>query len=670
MKVKKLSSQEEYLELIEELSEHDKRYYDEAKPVISDYEYDLLIKELERFEKKHPDLALDSSPTNRIGEALTEGFKKAEHDTPMLSLSNTYSEDEIENFITRVLKLSGRENLPFCTELKMDGTAVSVRYEKGRLTRALTRGNGKVGDDVTQNVKTIKSLPLKLKGSFPDLLEVRGEIFMPLPTFQSLNEERELAGQDAWANPRNAAAGSLKLLNPKEVATRKLDIVLYGISHGEKIVDTQFDVHLSLKKWGLPTSKEKHFALCDNLDEIVAFADRIQKERPKLDFEIDGIVIKVNDLHLHDELGMTGKSPRSATSYKFAPEQAETVIQDIKVQVGRTGVLTPVAILEPVFLAGSTISRATLHNQDEINRKDIRTHDHVIIEKGGDVIPKVVKVEFDKRPKESEPWMMPKECPACGQKAEHFDDEVAIRCINPACSAQNIRRIIFFASKNAMDIEHLGEGIVKQLVENDLVERISDLYRLQEEDLTPLEGFKEKSIHNLLSSLEKSKTQSLSRFIMGIGVKYVGKETAQILAETAGNLEVLMKLSKETLVEIEGIGEKVASSIVSYFSDPNHLKEIDELLELGVKPVQKKKKQIEGHPFLKKTFVLTGTLENYSRSEVTLLIKERGGKVSGSVSKKTDYVLAGDNPGSKIDKAKDLGVTVLTEEEFLKKLPL
>ncbi|NGX62605.1 MAG: DNA ligase [Candidatus Anoxychlamydiales bacterium] len=664
MSDRKIKNQKDYINLVNELIEHDKHYYKETKPVISDYEYDLLLKELQAYEKLNPTQVLPNSPSLRIGEALTKGFKHFEHIAPMLSLANTYSKDELKDFIKRIFKLLEKEDVKFCTELKMDGTAISIRYEKGKLTRALTRGNGKVGDDVTSNVKTIKTLPLKLHGKdIPDLLEVRGEVFIHKNIFKKLNEKREDEGLDVFANPRNAAAGSLKLLDPKEVAKRNLDIICYAASNGEDFVSSQFEMHSFLKKLGLPISHENHFDLCKNIDEILKFANKIESVREKLSFEIDGIVIKVDDISAHKKLGFTGKSPRYSVAYKFASEQAVTTIKDITIQVGRTGILTPVAELEPVFLAGSTISRATLHNIDEINRKDIRISDTVVIEKGGDVIPKVVSVNFNKRKKDAKKFQMPKKCPICSSAVIKVEGEVASRCSNPNCSAQKLRKFIYFASKDAMDIEHLGIKVMQALVEKNLVSSPSDIYTLSAEMLSDLEGFKEKSINNLLDSIEKSKKCPFSRFIMALGIKYVGKETADLLAIHAKDIQNLKKLSKDELLNIEGIGEKVAGSIIDYFQDENNLHEIDLLLShiSLIKPKQIRKTD---HAFFNKIFVLTGSLENYTRTEATNFIKERGGKTSSSVSKNTDFVLVGSEPGSKYDKAKKNGIKILDENEF------
>ncbi len=666
IKIKKIQSEKEYLACVEKMLEYDLQYYHKAKPTISDYEYDLLYKELERFEDEHPESILANSPTQRVDESFSKEFKKQEHETPMLSLSNTYSEEEVKAFIQRVYKHLGKEKIDYSVELKMDGAAISVRYEKGLLVRALSRGNGKVGDIITENIKVIQGIPHKLKGkNVPDILEVRGEIFMPISIFQNLNSQREEEGLTSWANPRNAAAGSLKLLDPKEAKTRQLGALFYGISHGEKYVKSQYDIHLALKDWGLPVCQEKHFYRCHSCSEIFSFAQKILTQRANLAFEIDGIVIKVDRLDWQKKLGRTGKSPRFATAYKFAPEQAFTKIHDITIQVGRTGVLTPVAELEPVLLAGSTISRATLHNQEEIHRKDIRIGDFVIIEKGGDVIPKIVKVDFEKRASSSKAWSMPKKCPVCKTDVVHNEGEVAIRCPNRTCPAQNLRQIIFFASKSAMDIEHLGSRIVEILIQKGLIKRISDIYQLEEKDLLELEGFQEKSVQNLLHSIETSKKRPLSHFLMGLGIKHVGAMAADVLADTAGSLQNLIEMSKEELLEIDGIGETMADSIIQFFQDQKNLHEIELLLEYGVKPQQKKKKN---HSFSSKIFVLTGSLEKYSREEASDLIKERGGKISSSVSTKTNYLLAGENPGSKYEKAKKLSVPIIEEEEFEKML--
>lgn len=662
-----MEGREHYHKLIEEVRKHDRLYYVAYEPAISDYEYDKLYKKLEAIEKEHPSWITPTSPTQRIGDPLTKGFRQVAHSNPMLSLANTYSQEELEEFIARVDKLLDRKNIVLCSELKMDGVAVSVRYERGIFVRALTRGDGRKGDDITSNMKTILAVPLELSGRhIPEALEVRGEVFMPHKVFRAQNVKKEEEGEEPWANPRNAAAGSLKLLDPKEVSKRGLSAVFYGIAEdSSNTVSTQYESHEFLKKLGLPVFDEHHRTRCHDIKEIMKFADKIQKARSSLPFDIDGIVIKVDELRFYPMLGTTGKSPRYAVAYKFAPEQALTHIKEITVQVGRTGVLTPVAELEPVFLAGSKISRATLHNQEEIERKDIRVGDWVIIEKGGDVIPKVVEVNLKKRPHKTHPWKMPSKCPSCGSPVIHIPGEVAVRCSNvEGCTVQRIRRIAYFAGKNAMDIDHMGIKVVEQLVEKGLVTRVSDIYELTAEELFQLEGFKEKSVQNLLESIDKSRRVTLGKFIFALGIKHVGEETADLLANYSGDIHKLIEVTNEELLEIEGIGEKVAESIVDFFSDAANLKEINLLLDRGVRPEAVKIKVRKDHSFYGKTFVLTGSLEEFSRSQASALIKERGGKVSGSVSAKTDYVLAGEDPGSKLDKANKLNIEILSEKKF------
>lgn len=666
-----MSTKREYYDLIDEVRKHDIYYFVHAKPIITDYEYDQLVKKIEAIEKQHPDWISPSSPTQRVGEALTKGFKQAEHTVPMLSLANTYSKEELEDFIKRVQKLLGHSRVHFCAELKMDGVAVTVRYENGKYVQALTRGDGRKGDDITANLRTVRSVPMELSGShFPETLEVRGEVFMTHRVFQALNKEKQEAGEELYANPRNAAAGSLKLLSPKEVSLRKLSAVFYGVAdENDPPEPTQHECHQYLKKIGLPVFDETLRERCNDIDDILKFAGKIEDKRHKLPYDIDGIVVKVDELKYHDQLGVTGKSPRWAVAYKFAPEQASTRINDITIQVGRTGVLTPVAELEPVHLAGSTISRATLHNQEEVERKDVRIGDMAIIEKGGDVIPKVVEVDKRRRPHDSRPWKMPKTCPSCGMRVVHSEDEVAVRCPNAShCPEQQMRRLAYFASKDAMDIEHLGEKVVEQLFQKKLVQRLSDVFALTKEDLAKLDGFKEKSVQNLYESIDRSRHVTLARFILALGIKYVGEGVAELLAEHVEDIDALAKMSAEELKEIPGIGDKIADSVVEYFKEPAHLKEIHLLLKHGVKPQAMKLKRRKDHAFSGKTFVLTGALQKHTRDEAARLIKERGGKVTGSVSKNTDYLVVGEDPGSKLDKARELDVAILTEEQFEKKL--
>ena len=660
---------EDYLKLCEDIWYHNRLYFSENNPSISDEEYDHLVHQLIQIEKEHPDWIHPSSPSQRVGEALTAGFKTIKHTNPMLSLANSYSKEEVEDFLKRIQKISEKTDLLFSCELKMDGIAVSVHYEKGVFVRGVTRGDGKKGDDITNNLRTIANLPLQLNlEQAPDHLEIRGEVYMPHKTFEQLNQKKFEIGEPLWANPRNAAAGSLKLLDPKQTAQRGLKIVFYGIAEESTgTLKSQTQTHQLIKKLGLPILD--YVATCQTLEEIWEFTEKVKKLRKELPFDIDGIVIKVDDLKEQKRLGTTGKSPRWAIAYKFAAEQALTLVRNITTQVGRTGVLTPVAELEPVFLAGSTIGRATLHNAEEVQRKDIRIGDYVFIEKGGDVIPKVVSVDLSKRPENSLPWQIPQECPSCGAKVLKVENEVAIRCPNGLkCPEQQMRRIIYFAGKDALDIDHLGEKNIEQLFNKGFINKPSDLYKLTAQDLYQLEGFKDKSVQNLLQSLEKSKDVSLNKFIMGLGIKHVGVGTAEDLANKAGDIEALMHMDIDTLKKIEGIGDKVAHSVADYFRDPLHIEEIKDLLRLGVSPQKLEIKTFADHEFTNKTFVLTGTLHHYTRTAAATLIKERGGKVTNSVSKMTDFLLAGDEAGSKLDKAKTLGIRILSEDEFVKLL--
>lgn len=662
-------TRKDYEKLCDEIWEHNRLYYVEHMPVISDEAYDRLFNQLIGMEKLHPEWVTPASPTQRVNEMVSTGFKTVVHRTPMLSLANTYSREELEDFVKRIYKLSEKKEVAFSCELKMDGIAISAIYDKGQFVQGATRGDGKRGDDITVNMRTIGALPLKLRGKeIPDFLVLRGEVYMPHDVFKKINAAREKQGEPQWANPRNAAAGSLKLLDPKETAKRGLQIVFYGLGEeSQQGIKSQFAIHSYLRQFGLPVLPT--IARCHSLDEIWAYAEKVHQARKTLPYDIDGIVIKLDDLREQKRLGVTGKNPRWAVAYKFAAEQAVTRIHEIIVQVGRTGVLTPVAELEPVFLAGSTISRATLHNEDEVKRKDIRIGDMATIEKGGDVIPKVVSIDLSKRPAHSHPWNMPTHCPACGAAVERPPGEVAVRCPNKhGCPEQGLRRLIHFASKAAMDIDGLGERIVEQLVDRGFVKRPSDIYSLTANELTQLEGFKEKSVQNLLSGIDKSRDVPLDKLIMALAIKHVGAGTADLLARKAGSIEALAQFDEETLFSIEGIGPKVAESILNYFASEENQDEIRRLLANGVRPRQVKVISFKEHAFNGKTFVLTGTLEKYTRSAAAAEIKERGGKVTDSVTRKTDFVVAGESPGSKLDKARELGVAVLSEGEFEKML--
>jgi DNA ligase (NAD+) len=659
-----------YQELIQLIAHHDKLYYEKSQPEISDYDYDMLIEELKALEKKHPEWITQASPTQALGDKPTKGFHQRAHDVPMLSLGNTYTYEEIEAFIERVHKGLEKDKVDFNCELKMDGIAISVKYIDGELVQGLTRGDGVKGDDVTENIKTIHNLPHKLKGHFPKMIELRGEVFMPHAVFHKLNEEKQELGDALYANPRNAASGSLKMLNPQEVKKRGLTIVFYGLAQAEgyKLTD-QHTLIKHLNDWGLPHQDLSHVTLASNLDEIKKYAEHIHHLRAKLPFDIDGIVIKVDHIPYHDRLGFTAKTPRFAIAYKFAPEVAKTKLLDITLQVGRTGIITPVAELQPVFLAGSTISRATLHNADEISRKDIRIGDQVFIEKGGDVIPKVTGVDLKSRQHDAQVFHMPKHCPSCHQLLQKLDEDVGVFCTNfSGCDEQIVRFLQFFVSKNGLDIEHLGEKVVRALYAHGFVKEPADFFKLTKEDLSQLEGFKDKSIRNVLEALEGSKKVSLAKFLVSLGIPSVGVTLAKDLSKRFSNLEDLSHASVDQLKEIEGIGDKSAGFIYQFFHDTAKKKMIEHLLHVGMEISNEPIKQIKGHLFSGKTFVLTGTLESFSRDEAKALIEERGGKVSGSVSKKTDFVLYGSEAGSKLEKAISLKVPLLDEEHFKKQL--
>lgn len=655
----------EYEKLCQEIWLHNRQYYVEHQPLISDEEYDHLFKRLEQIEKEHPEWVAPTSPTQRVGESLTTGYQTIAHEVPMLSLANTYSDEELASFIKRMQKLRDKSDITLSCELKMDGIAIAATYRNGIFVQGLTRGDGWKGDDITQNLKTIGALPLQLYGNhIPDFLDLRGEVYMTHKVFKDLNQERTRKEEPLWANPRNAAAGSLKLLDPREAAKRRLSVLFYGIAENSHVsLSSQFETHAYLKSLGLPVLQS--IAKCHSVEEIMAYAEKVRQMRGSLDYDIDGIVIKLDDLREQKRLGSTGKNPRWAVAYKFAATQAVTRIKEITVQVGRTGILTPVAELDPVFLAGSLIARATLHNQDEIDRKDIRIGDMATIEKGGDVIPKVVKVDHSARSADSYAWKMPAHCPSCGSPVVKVPGEVAVRCPNSEqCPDQSLRRLLHFTNKSAFDIENLGEKVMEQLVDKGFVKSFSDIFSLTAEQLYQLEGFKDKSVKNLLDSIEKAKHVSLDRFIMGLGIKHVGSGTAELLANRAGSLEALSAMTSEDLIKIEGIGEKVAQSVSEFFNDPRNIEEIKNLLVRGVTPQTQEAETFTGHAFAGKTFVLTGTLHRYTRPAAATLIKQRGGKVTDSVSKKTDFVVAGEAPGSKVDKAHALGIPILTEEQF------
>lgn len=664
----------EVAERIEELrrliSHHDDLYYRRAAPEISDREYDALVRELAELEGQNPALARPDSPTQQVGSDLTEGFVTVPHRLPMLSIANTYDAGELRDFDRRVREGLGiEEPIDYAVELKIDGVAVAITYEDGRMVQALTRGDGTKGDDVTRNVRTIRSIPHQLAGRQRGVLEVRGEIFYPRAAFERMNEEREAAGMKTFANPRNAAAGTLKLLDTAEVATRPLDCFIH--SHGytdRRDLPATHDALLALyRDLGLPINPET--VVVRGIDAVLDQVARWETARHALGYDTDGLVIKVNRLDWRELLGATAKSPRWVVAYKFGAQQAESTLESVDWQVGRTGAVTPVANLSPVKLAGTTVRRATLHNVDELERLGLMLGDRVLVEKGGEVIPKVVRALAESRTGAEQPIAIPTHCPSCGSALVRLEDEVALRCINSACPAQVLERIRHYASRHAMDIEGLAEKIIEQLSEAGLVRRIPDLYRLTQEQLLTLEGFKEKRSRNLVEAIDRSRRQTLARFLFALGIRFVGTTTAADLARHFRTLEAVRAADLETLVAVEGVGDKVAASVRSFWDTPENAAMVDELLELGVAPQPDtsavERQATRDEAFAGKTFVLTGELATMTRDAAKAEIERRGGKVSSTVSKKTNAVIAGASPGSKLAKARELGVAVWTEEEFL-----
>ncbi|MEO0132524.1 MAG: NAD-dependent DNA ligase LigA [candidate division WOR-3 bacterium] len=651
-------------ELRKEINYHNYRYYVLNDPVISDYEYDQLLKELIELEKQFPEFITPDSPTQRVGGEPLKEFKPVTHSPPMLSLDNTYSYEELEEFDRRIRKAVS--DIHYIVEQKVDGVAVSLIYQDGKFIQGATRGDGTTGDDITQNLKTIKTIPLQLLTDDPRLLniEVRGEVYLTKKQFAELNKEREEAGEMLFANPRNAAAGSLKLLDPKLVAERKLDIFVHTIPKPpSREYTSDYQMLETLKKIGFKVIP--HSERFTSIKQVIEYCEKWQEERHKLPYEVDGMVIKVDEFLAREKLGETQKSPRWAVAYKYPPMQATTQIIDVLFSVGRTGVITPVAKMKPVFLSGSTISSATLHNFDEIKRKDIRVGDTVIIEKAGEVIPQVVKVVVDKRTGKERKILPPQKCPVCQSKLVREADEVALRCINASCPAQIKGRLLHFASRSAMDIEGLGTVLVNTLVDKKLVKDFADLYHLRYEDLIKLERMGDKSVKNLLSAIEKSKSRPYRNVLYALGIRHVGLHTAQVLTTAFPSIEKLQNATFEEISSVMGIGPTVAESIKNFFSDKENLRLIERLKKVGLK-FSEKQEEIRKKPLAGKTFVITGTLKNYTREQATELIFRLGGNVSSSVSKKTDYLIVGAEPGSKYDKAKALGIKMISEEEFLK----
>jgi DNA ligase (NAD+) len=652
-------------ELREQLHYHNYRYYVLDDPVASDAEYDRLLLELEKLEEQYPELVTPDSPTQRVGAPPLDKFATVPHRLPMLSLEDAFSENEALEFDARVKRfLRAEGDFDYVVEPKMDGCAVELVYERGRLTVGSTRGDGIRGENVTQNLKTIHTIPLQVleqEVPAPELLEVRGEVYINLDEFRKFNEERLAKGEPAFANPRNAAAGSLRQLDPNITAARPLKIYCYGVGEvrGQKF-SSHWQTLQALRTWGFRVNDL--IKKVTGIEAAINYHHDIEHQRRRLPYEIDGVVIKVNSLLLQERLGTKTRSPRWALAYKFAPTQETTKVLDIMVNVGRTGAVTPMAVMEPVEVGGVTVSRATLHNEDEVARKDVRVGDTVLIQRAGDVIPEVVKVILAERPPGAHPFQMPTNCPVCSTPLVRPVGEKVTRCPNPDCLGAQIRAIFHFAGKNAMDIDGLGEKIILQLVENGLIRDVGDLYRLTEDDLTPLERFAEKSAQNIVTAIQNSKNPPFWRLINGLGIRYVGEATAQLLAQHFYNLEALRQVSKEDLLHVEGVGEQVAASIREFFATPRNQELIRKLQDLGVK--EKAPEARAAGPLAGKTFVFTGGLTRFSRDEAKSLVTARGGKVTSSVSAKTDYVVAGADPGSKYAKARELGVTILSEAEF------
>jgi len=656
--------------LREKLRYHEYRYYVLDDPEISDAAYDKLMERLKDLEAAHPELATPDSPTVRVGGAPREGFQTVRHARPMLSLDNAFSYDALRDWDRRVREGSGQEKIEYIAEHKFDGLSISLQYEDGMLVRGVTRGDGTTGEDVTPNVKTIRSIPLRVdaaalkKAKLPASFEVRGETMMTRKAFEALNRHQEEIGGKIFVNARNSAAGAVRVLDPSITAARRLDFFAYYLFVDGKVPYPKHSDSLQVLKQ-LHFRASNDWKLCDGIEQVLAYCDAWDAKREKLPYDIDGVVIKVNSVAIQNELGFTSRAPRWAIAYKYPARQETTVVNDIIVQVGRTGTLTPVAVLEPVQVGGVTVSRSTLHNMDEIERLGLQIGDTVLIERAGEVIPHVLKVV--KEGKNRKPFRMPKHCPECHSAIHHVEGEVAYRCVNAACPAKRKESLLHFASRHAMNIDGLGDKIVDQLVDKGLVKDVADLYALKEDEVAGLERMAEKSAQNLLEEIDGSKKNSLARLIHALGIRNVGERTGQLLAEDFSSLEELAAAKEEDLVAVPEVGPIVAAAIVEFFSEPANRQLIKRLNKAGVHPTAEKR-VVKSQKFASKSFVFTGGLANRSREEAGELVQQNGGKVSGSVSKKTDYVVVGTDPGSKYDKAKELGVTILTETEFEKLL--
>jgi len=654
--------------LREKIRHHEYRYFVLDDPEISDFEFDKLVEQLKKLEAEHPELITADSPTQRVGGKPREGVVKVAHSSPMLSLDNTYNEEELRDWERRVHELSGRKDVDYVCELKLDGMSLALTYESGKLVRGVTRGDGTVGEDVTLNIRTVRSIPLSIpreklkKAGMPADFEVRGELLMPLAGFKKMNEDREARALSLFANPRNATAGTVRQLDASITAERRLDYFPYILlRNGRTYCDRHWETLESLEAAGFKVNP--HRKLAKNMDDVWKFIQHWEDKRETLPYEIDGVVIKVDRTALQDELGFTGKAPRWAIAYKYAARAGITKIEGIRVQVGRTGKLTPVAELAPVAIGGTTVRNATLHNMDEIERLGVKIGDWVQVERGGDVIPKVAKVVDDKdHPRGHEAFVMPERCPVCGTKVVKTEGEVDYRCVNANCPAKLRETILHFASRHVMNIEGMGDALVAQLTDRGLVKNVADIYKLSKDDLLGLERMGDKSAQNVLDEINASKKLPLERVIFGLGIRFVGERTAQFLAEHFGSMDALMNASQEELEAVNEVGPRIAESILEFFAEPRNRDLVKRLREAGLTFTGKKRER--GTKLAGKTFVLTGTLTKYTRDEAKKMIEDAGGRVSGSVSKKTNYVVAGTDAGSKLDKAKELGVTVIEEKEM------
>ena len=652
-------------ELHDLLNQYSYEYYVKDNPSVPDSEYDKLLRELIDIEKAHPELKTDDSPTVRVGGEAQSSFEKVNHETPMLSLGNAFNEEELRRFDERIRAHIG--NVEYMCELKIDGLAVSLKYEDGRFVQGLTRGDGTTGEDITENLRTIHAIPLKIKE--PLNVEVRGEAYMPRRSFMRLNDEREKNEEQPFANPRNAAAGSLRQLDPKLAAKRKLSVFLYSVNDFTDFnATTQSDALDELDRLGFKTNHER--ARVEDIEGVLEYIKKWTKQREQLSYDIDGIVIKVNDLDQQDEMGFTQKSPRWAIAYKFPAEEVVTELKDIELSIGRTGVVTPTAILEPIRVAGTTVSRASLHNEDLIKERDIRIGDSVIVKKAGDIIPEVVRSIIDRRPNDAKPYRMPTHCPSCGHELVRIEGEVALRCINPKCQAQLVEGLIHFVSRQAMNIDGLGNKIIQQLYHQQLIKDVGDIFYLNKEDLLPLERMGTKKVENLLSAIEHAKQNSLEHLLFGLGIRHLGAKASQILAEKFETMDRLLKVTEEELVAIHDIGDKLAQSVVTYLDNEDIKALIEKLKDKNVNMTYKgvKSSEIEGHPeFQNKTIVLTGKLQQMTRKEATTWLEMQGAKVTSSVTKSTDLVIAGEDAGSKLSKAEQFDTEIWSESQFIEK---